>query len=117
MGLGIAVPNDVWFRNGRAGRGGAGRGGAGQVSGMLPDTQPLGANAGLRVAGRSEDFRVPPGGIGEPPVPSIAPALRNAIFAWHHDFSWRARLGSNQRPLASEASTLSTELRAQQRQL
>src|SRR5690606_1933836 len=25
---------------------------------------------------------------------------------------WRARLGSNQRPLASEASTLSTELRA-----
>ena len=27
---------------------------------------------------------------------------------------WRARLGSNQRPLASEASTLSTELRARE---
>ena len=31
---------------------------------------------------------------------------------WRCDV-WRARLGSNQRPLASEANTLSTELRAQ----
>jgi hypothetical protein len=30
----------------------------------------------------------------------------------HHTGFWRARLGSNQRPLASEANTLSTELRA-----
>ena len=47
-----------------------------------------------------------------------APAWRGGFLAvtilTRTKKKWRARLGSNQRPLASEASTLSTELRARE---
>jgi isoquinoline 1-oxidoreductase beta subunit len=35
----------------------------------------------IRVHLIASDFAVPPGGVGEPGVPPIAPALCNAIFA------------------------------------
>jgi isoquinoline 1-oxidoreductase beta subunit len=35
----------------------------------------------IRVHLIPSDFSVPLGGVGEPPVPPIAPALCNAIFA------------------------------------
>ncbi|TPQ39759.1 xanthine dehydrogenase family protein molybdopterin-binding subunit [Cupriavidus pinatubonensis] len=72
MGIGLAMLGEVSFKDGRV-----------QQS-NFHDFEILRSNMAPRVIHTwlvGGDFDVPPGGVGEPPVPPVAPALCNAIFA------------------------------------
>lgn len=73
MGLGIALSNEITFKAGRTEQT--------NFNGYRL-TRNHEAPGQIRVwPVGAEDFSVPPGGVGEPPVPPMAPALCNAIFA------------------------------------
>lgn len=72
MGLGLALSGEITFVKGQA-----------QQS-NFHDYEVLRHNASPRVIRThlvNDNHATPPGGVGEPPVPPIAPALCNAIFA------------------------------------
>ena len=72
MGLGLALASEITFERGRV-----------QQS-NFHDYEVLRHNASPRVIRThlvNDDHNLPPGGVGEPPVPPVAPALCNAIFA------------------------------------
>ena len=72
MGLGNALLSEITFKAGRV------------EQSNFHDYQVARMNVAprdIRVHLIPSDFRVPLGGVGEPPVPPIAPALCNAIFA------------------------------------
>ena len=72
MGLGLALASEITFERGRV-----------QQS-NFHDYEVLRHNASPRVIRThlvNDDHALPPGGVGEPPVPPVAPALCNAIFA------------------------------------
>ncbi len=72
MGLGLALLGEITFAQGRA------------VQSNFHDYEVLRHHASPRVIRThlvNDDHGVPAGGVGEPPVPPIAPALCNAIFA------------------------------------
>lgn len=72
MGLGLALASEITFERGRV-----------QQS-NFHDYEVLRHNASPRVIRTllvNDDHTLPPGGVGEPPVPPVAPALCNAIFA------------------------------------
>lgn len=72
MGLGLAMLGEISFKDGRV-----------QQS-NFHDFEVLRSHMAPRAIHTwlvGGDFDVPPGGVGEPPVPPIAPALCNAIFA------------------------------------
>lgn len=73
MGVGLAMLGEVSFKDGRV-----------QQS-NFHDFEVLRSHMAPRAIHTwlvgGDDFGVPPGGVGEPPVPPIAPALCNAIFA------------------------------------
>ena len=73
MGLGIGLASEITFRQGRT-----------EQTNFDGYRVPRNAEAPLRIEVwlvDPGDFGVPPGGVGEPPVVPIAPALCNAIFA------------------------------------
>ena len=73
MGLGIAQMNEITFKNGRT-----------EQTNFNGYRVPRNAEAPRRIEVwmvEPGNFNVPPGGVGEPPVPPMAPALCNAIFA------------------------------------
>ncbi|MCM5682885.1 molybdopterin-dependent oxidoreductase [Schlegelella sp. S2-27] len=73
MGLGIAMMNEITFTNGRT-----------EQTNFNGYLVPRNAEAPRRIdvwLVEPGDFSVPPGGVGEPPVPPMAPALCNAVFA------------------------------------
>lgn len=73
MGVGIALMNEISFKNGRT-----------EQTNFNGYLVPRNAEAPRRIEVwlvEPGDFNVPPGGVGEPPVPPMAPALCNAIFA------------------------------------
>jgi isoquinoline 1-oxidoreductase subunit beta len=73
MGLGIALMNEISFKNGRT-----------EQTNYNGYRVPRNAEAPRRIEVwmvEPGDFNVPPGGVGEPPVPPMAPAICNAIFA------------------------------------
>lgn len=72
MGIGLAMLGEISFKDGRV-----------QQS-NFHDFEILRAHMAPRAIHTwmvGGNFDVPPGGVGEPPVPPIAPALCNAIFA------------------------------------
>jgi isoquinoline 1-oxidoreductase beta subunit len=72
MGIGLAMLGEISFKDGRV-----------QQS-NFHDFEILRSHMAPRAIHTwmvGGDFDVPPGGVGEPPVPPIAPALCNAIFA------------------------------------
>jgi isoquinoline 1-oxidoreductase beta subunit len=72
MGLSLALASEITFQNGRV-----------QQS-NFHDYEVLRHHASPRVIRThlvNDSQSVPPGGVGEPPVPPVAPALCNAIFA------------------------------------
>ena len=72
MGLGNALMSEITFKNGRV------------EQGNFDDYQVVRIDAApseIRVHIVPSAFDVPPGGIGEPGVPPLAPALTNAIYA------------------------------------
>ncbi|WP_088156686.1 xanthine dehydrogenase family protein molybdopterin-binding subunit [Achromobacter xylosoxidans] len=72
MGLSLALASEITFERGRV-----------QQS-NFHDYEVLRHNASPRVIRThlvNDDHNLPPGGVGEPPVPPVAPALCNAIFA------------------------------------
>lgn len=72
MGLGLALSGEITFAKGRV------------VQSNFHDYEVLRHNASPRVIRThlvNDDHNLPPGGVGEPPVPPVAPALCNAIFA------------------------------------
>ncbi len=72
MGLGLALTSEITFENGRV------------KQSNFHDYEVLRHNASPRVIRThlvNDDHALPPGGVGEPPVPPVAPALCNAIFA------------------------------------
>jgi isoquinoline 1-oxidoreductase beta subunit len=73
MGLGIALCNEITFKGGRT-----------EQTNYNGYRVLRNAEAPSRVEVwlvHPEDFSIPPGGVGEPPVPPMAPALCNAVFA------------------------------------
>jgi len=71
MGLGLALSSEITFANGRV------------QQTNFHDYEVLRHNASPRVLRThlvNDDHDLPPGGVGEPPVPPVAPALCNAIF-------------------------------------
>jgi isoquinoline 1-oxidoreductase beta subunit len=72
MGLGLALLGEITFRNGRV-----------EQSNFhdYEVARSVVAPRAIHVHLVGNDFSVPPGGVGEPPVPPMAPALCNAIFA------------------------------------
>ncbi|MGN6660051.1 MAG: molybdopterin cofactor-binding domain-containing protein [Achromobacter mucicolens] len=72
MGLGLALTSEITFGKGRV------------KQSNFHDYEVLRHNASPRVIRThlvNDDHALPPGGVGEPPVPPVAPALCNAIFA------------------------------------
>ncbi|EGI78138.1 xanthine dehydrogenase family protein molybdopterin-binding subunit [Hylemonella gracilis] len=72
MGLSLALTGEISFENGRV------------KQSNFHDYEVLRHAASPRVIRThlvNNDFSLPPGGVGEPPVPPVAPALCNAIFA------------------------------------
>ena len=72
MGLGLAMHGEISFKNGRV------------VESNFHDHKMLRQNEAprsIRVHITPSDYTVAPGGVGEPGVPPVAPALCNAIFA------------------------------------
>ncbi len=72
MGLGLALASEITFERGRV------------KQSNFHDYEVLRHNASPRVIRThlvNDDHTLPPGGVGEPPVPPVAPALCNAIFA------------------------------------
>ncbi|MCE7525230.1 xanthine dehydrogenase family protein molybdopterin-binding subunit [Alloalcanivorax xenomutans] len=72
MGLSLALTSEITFEKGRV------------KQSNFHDYQVLRHNASPRVIRThlvNDDHDLPPGGVGEPPVPPVAPALCNAIFA------------------------------------
>jgi len=72
MGIGLAMLGEISFKEGRV-----------QQS-NFHDFELLRSHMAPRAIHTwmvGGDFDVPPGGVGEPPVPPVAPALCNAIFA------------------------------------
>ncbi|WP_066732897.1 xanthine dehydrogenase family protein molybdopterin-binding subunit [Cupriavidus sp. D384] len=72
MGIGLATLGEISFKDGRV-----------QQS-NFHDFEILRSHMAPRAIHTwmvGGDFSVPPGGVGEPPVPPVAPALCNAIFA------------------------------------
>ncbi len=72
MGLSLALLGEITFEKGRV------------KQSNFYDYEVLRHNASPRVIRThlvNNDHALPPGGVGEPPVPPVAPALCNAIFA------------------------------------
>lgn len=72
MGLSLALSGEISFENGRV------------KQSNFHDYEVLRHAASPRTIRThlvNDDHAVPPGGVGEPPVPPVAPALCNAIFA------------------------------------
>ncbi|WP_341644859.1 xanthine dehydrogenase family protein molybdopterin-binding subunit [Thauera sp. SDU_THAU2] len=72
MGLSLALASEISFENGRV------------RQSNFHDYEVLRHQASPRVIRThlvNDDHELPPGGVGEPPVPPVAPALCNAIFA------------------------------------
>lgn len=72
MGLSLALSSEITFAKGRVSQS------------NFHDYEVLRHNASPRVIRThlvNDDHNLPPGGVGEPPVPPVAPALCNAIFA------------------------------------
>lgn len=72
MGLSLALLGEISFEKGRI------------KQGNFHDYQVLRLPASPQVIRThlvNDDHQLPPGGVGEPPVPPVAPALCNAIFA------------------------------------
>ena len=72
MGMGIAMFNEISFKNGRVEQGNLNEFDLARIS-----TSPV----DIRVHIIGGDYSRPLGGVGEPAVPPIAPAICNAIFA------------------------------------
>jgi isoquinoline 1-oxidoreductase beta subunit len=72
MGVGIATTGEVTFKGGQAQQGNFN---------TYEVTRMVGAPREIRVHILPGDFNLPLGGVGEPGVPPIPPALCNAIFA------------------------------------
>lgn len=72
MGLSLALSGEISFKNGQV------------EQGNFHDYTVLRHPESPRVIRThlvNDNMDVPPGGVGEPPVPPVAPALCNAIFA------------------------------------
>lgn len=72
IGLSLALASEITFTNGRVNQS------------NFHDYEVLRHDASppaIRTHLVSDNHAVPPGGVGEPPVPPVAPALCNAIFA------------------------------------
>ncbi len=72
MGLSLALASEISFEKGRV------------RQSNFHDYEVLRHQASPRVIRThlvNDDHDLPPGGVGEPPVPPVAPALCNAIFA------------------------------------
>jgi isoquinoline 1-oxidoreductase beta subunit len=72
MGLSLALSGEITFEKGRV------------VQSNFHDYEVLRHAASPRTIRThlvNNDHQLPPGGVGEPPVPPVAPALGNAIFA------------------------------------
>ena len=72
MGMGIAMFNEISFKNGRVEQGNLNEFDLARIS-----TSPV----DIRVHIMPGDYSRPLGGVGEPAVPPVAPAICNAIFA------------------------------------
>jgi len=72
MGMGVAMFNEISFKNGRVEQGNLNEFDLARIS-----TSPV----DIRVHIMPGDYALPLGGVGEPAVPPIAPAICNAIFA------------------------------------
>jgi len=72
MGMGVAMFNEISFKNGRVEQGNLNEFDLARIS-----TSPV----DIRVHIMPSDYSRPLGGVGEPAVPPIAPAICNAIFA------------------------------------
>jgi len=72
MGVGIATSSEISFKDGRAEQGNFNTYEVTRISGAPRD---------IRVHIVPGDFNLPLGGVGEPGVPPVPPALCNAIFA------------------------------------
>jgi len=72
MGMGVAMFNEISFKNGRVEQGNLHEFEVARIS-----TSPV----DIRVHIMPSDYSRPLGGVGEPALPPIAPAICNAIFA------------------------------------
>jgi isoquinoline 1-oxidoreductase beta subunit len=72
MGMGIAMFNEISFKNGRVEQANLNEFDLARIS-----TSPV----DIRVHIMPSDYNRPLGGVGEPAVPPVAPAICNAIFA------------------------------------
>ncbi len=73
MGLGLAMMGEISFKQGRVEQ-------TNFHDYLVPRNHEAPRQIRTWMVG-ADDFSIPPGGVGEPPVPPMAPALCNAIFA------------------------------------